>query len=56
MSIVQELTDLNAPSKVLEAGKNVEASLGCGLKPSKALVSFIRDWVGKHNSQNRWGK
>lgn len=56
MSIVEELTAMNAPNKVLDAGKEVEASIAIGSRPNSSIVAFIRQWVGRANSQDRYGK
>jgi len=56
MGIVSELEELGAPRNVLDAGKEIEASMSAGMRPNSSLVAFIRQWVGRANSQDRWGK
>ena len=56
MGIVSELTELDAPRKVLDAGKQIEASITSKLRPNSSLVAYVRQWVGRANSQDRWGK
>lgn len=57
MGIVSELEELGAPRKVIDAGKELEASKAAGKWPSRELVDFVRNWLVRDRySQNRWGK
>ena len=56
MGIVSELEELGAPRNVLDAGKEIEASIAAKLRPNSSLVAYVRQWVGRANSQDRWGK
>lgn len=56
MSIEQELTALNAPRKVVEAGQCIDEAAQAGLNPPRELANYVRDWVTRNRGNNRYGR
>ena len=56
MSIYKELQGLNAPSKVLQAGQEIDNNVQAGILPSHEFVAYVRDWVTRNQGNNRYGK
>lgn len=56
MAITEELQSMNAPPRVMEAGQEIDKYKQAGKRPPSDLVEFVRAWVGKFLSQNKWGK
>lgn len=56
MSIYNELQGLNAPSKVLQAGQEIDKNVQAGIPPSREFVAYVRDWVTRNQGNNRYGK
>lgn len=56
MSIEQDLIDLDAPTKVREAGRECDAASQAGLRPPRALAEYIQQWVNRNRGNNRYGK
>lgn len=56
MSIYNELQELNAPSKVLQAGQEIDKHVQAGIPPSREFVAYVRDWVTRNQGNNRYGK
>ena len=56
MSLYSELQGLSAPSKVLQAGQEIDKRVQAGLTPSREFVQYVRDWVTRNQGNNRYGK
>ena len=53
--IESELELKGAPKDVLAAGASIDRYLAANLSPPRDLVAFVQDWVGKSNTQDRYG-
>lgn len=56
MSLALELQGLKAPSKVVEAGQEIDKRVQAGLTPSREFVTYVREWVTRNQGNNRYGK
>lgn len=56
MSIQSELFNLEAPTKVREAGKQIDKAIDAGLRPPMELVAYVRQWVVRNMRNNRYGR
>ena len=56
MSVSQDLAAMGAPPKVMEAGWTIDLYNAKGNRPPTDLVEYIREWVGQHNTQDRYGQ
>lgn len=56
MSIQSDLKRLDAPNRVLEAGKELDEQAAAGLPLSMALSAYVRDWVTRNMGNNRYGR
>lgn len=54
--IAAELEAMSAPPKVLEAGREIDAQVSANVPVSRELAAYVRDWVSRTRSNNRWGK
>lgn len=55
MSIEADLKLLGAPSKVLEAGREIDAASDAKINPPMELVAYVRGWVVRNRGNNRYG-
>jgi hypothetical protein len=55
MCIEEELVALGAPSKVRQAGCEIDEAHAAKLTPSRELVAYVRDWVTRNRGNNRYG-
>ena len=56
MSIKQELLDLGAPRKVVEAGEEIDKAVLARSHVPYVLQAYVREWVTKHRSNNKYGR
>lgn len=54
--ILDELEAMGAPRRIIEAGEEIQKMLDAKLIPSRQLVQYVQQWVGRANAQNRYGK
>ena len=56
MSIEQELRDLGAPHKVIEAGQEIDKAVLARSHVPYVLQAYVREWVTKNRGNNRYGR
>lgn len=55
MRINEQLKELGAPNKVVEAGLAIEGYLKLGKLPPRDLLDYVQKWVRSNNTQERYG-
>ena len=50
------LEAMKPPRDVLDAARKCMHNMAAGLRPPSDLVSYVTKWIGKYNSQDRYGK
>lgn len=59
INLQEALENLEAkkpPADVLAAARKCAQHMAAGISPPWDLVCFVTKWIGKHNSQDRYGK
>lgn len=56
MSVFSDLSRLNAPKRVLEAGQKIDEATQAKISPPYELVLYVRDWVTRSRGNNRYGR
>lgn len=56
MSVQDDLKALDAPRKVLEAGRIIDEYQEAGMRPPRELVEYVQDWTNRNRGNNRYGK
>lgn len=56
MSIHAELQAMEAPRKVLEAGRIIDECAEAGISPPYEFVGYVRGWVTRNRGSDRYGK
>jgi len=56
MSVQDDLKALDAPRKVLEAGRIIDEYQEAGMRLPRELVEYVQDWTNRNRGNNRYGK
>lgn len=56
MSIEQELRDMGAPAKVVEAGQEIDKAALARSRVPYVLQAYVIEWVTKQRSNDRYGR
>lgn len=56
MSVQSELKAMEAPRKVLEAGRIIDEHAEAGISPPYEFVDYVRGWVTRNRGSDRYGK
>lgn len=56
MSVADDLRRLNAPSRVVEAGIEIDKQVQARVPVSVGLSLYIKAWVTRNRGNNRYGR
>ena len=56
MSIEADLKRLDAPVRVVEAGREIDAAYDASISPPAELVAYVLGWVVRNQGNNRYGR
>lgn len=51
-----KLEAMSPPRNVLDAARKCMHNVAAGLRPPADLALYVIKWIGKYNSQDRYGK
>lgn len=55
-NIAEELRQMGAPAKVIEAGFHIDTNISMGLHPQMEYVAYVRQWVFNQRRNSRYGR